>query len=142
MRMKFTILGQPTAKGRPRMTRNGHTYTPQKTIEYENLVKIEYRRQCGNAKIGADTPVDVRVLAFYSIPKSVSKKKRELMMSGKIRPMKRPDTDNVLKSVLDSLNDIAYHDDAQVVDCQIRKFYSDSPRVEVTIIGLGGNENG
>ena len=34
---------------------------------------------------------------------------------------------------MDSLNEIAYHDDVQVVDCQVRKFYSDNPRVVVTI---------
>ena len=50
-----------------------------------------------------------------------------------IRPTKKPDCDNVIKAILDSLNQIAYHDDTQVVDLQIRKFYSHKPRVVVTI---------
>ena len=50
-----------------------------------------------------------------------------------LRPLKKPDADNVIKVVLDSLNKIAYHDDTQVVDLQIRRFYSRDPRLVVTI---------
>ena len=50
-----------------------------------------------------------------------------------LRPTKKPDMDNVVKIIADSLNQIAYRDDTQIVDCQCRKFYSDNPRVEVTI---------
>ena len=49
------------------------------------------------------------------------------------RPMKKPDADNVVKIILDSLNKVAYPDDVQVVDCQVRRFYSERPRVIVTI---------
>ena len=72
-----------------------------------------------------------------SIPKSVSKKKRGLMLEGMLRPTKKPDMDNVVKIIADSLNQIAYRDDTQIVDCQCRKFYSDDPRVEVRIIQIG-----
>ena len=133
MVVKFIVLGTPTAKGRPRMTRQGHTYTPQKTVRYENLVRLEYQRQCGSFQFDRDALLDVRMIAYYPIPKSVSQKKRQMMADHRIRPMKRPDVDNVCKSILDSLNQIAYHDDAQVVDCQVRKFYGDTPKVVVTI---------
>ena len=133
MVVKFIVLGTPTAKGRPRMTRQGHTYTPQKTVMYENLVRLEYQRQCGSFQFDRDALLDVRMIAYYPIPKSVSQKKRQMMADHRIRPMKRPDVDNDCKSILDSLNQIAYHDDAQVVDCQVRKFYGDTPKVVVTI---------
>ncbi len=42
--------------------------------------------------------------------------------------------DNIIKVVADSLNSVAYRDDAQIVDCQIRKYYSHQPRIEVTIL--------
>lgn len=100
---------------------------------YENLVRLEYRRQCNDFKFPKDTPLDVRITAYYGIPKSVSKKRAQLMRERKIRPMKKPDFDNIGKIVCDSLNDIAYHDDAQIVDAQVRKFFSDDPRVVVTI---------
>ena len=60
-------------------------------------------------------------------------KNKELMKKQLLRPTKKPDMDNVVKIIADSLNQIAYRDDTQIVDCQCRKFYSDNPRVEVTI---------
>jgi len=137
MRIKFSVFGEPKGKGRPRMTKTGHTYTPSETVEYENLIKLEYRRQCGNVFYDKETPLDVRITGYYGIPKSVSRKKRQAMIDGVIRPIKKVDADNLCKVVCDSLNGYAYHDDTQVVDCQIRKFYSETPRVVVTIQEAG-----
>lgn len=136
MKVKFTILGDPEGKGRPRFRRVGsytQTYTPDKTVAYENLVKLEYRRQCRDFQFDETRQLDVRIIAYYSIPKSASKKKQQLMIAHQLRPMKKPDMDNVVKVILDSLNKVAYKDDVQVVDCQLRKFYSETPRVVVTI---------
>lgn len=137
-KIKFTILGNPSGKGRPRFsTRTGRAYTPKNTMMYENLVRTEYGLQCNNFMFDDTSMLDMRILAFYEIPKSTSKKKREQMLNGMIRPTKKPDMDNVVKIIADSLNKIAYRDDTQIVDCQCRKFYSDKPRVEVTIMQLG-----
>lgn len=136
MKVKFTVLGAPVGKGRPRFRNTGNfvqTYTPKETVSYENLVKLEYRRQCNDFKFDKDTPVDMRITAYYTIPKSVSKKKRSLMLEHKIRPLKKPDSSNVVKSIEDALNGIAYHDDTQIVDSQIRRFYGETPKVVVTI---------
>ena len=137
-KIKFTILGNPNGKGRPRFSTNtGRAYTPKKTTMYENLVRIEYGIQCNNFRFDDDAMLDMRILAFYEIPKSTSKKKRNLMLSGMLRPTKKPDMDNVVKIIADSLNKVAYRDDTQIVDCQCRKFYSDTPRVEVIIAQYG-----
>ena len=133
MTVKFTVLGEPRGKQRPRMTRNGHTYTPAETVQYENLVRMEYRRQCGDYRFPDDAALDMRIMAYYAIPKSASKKKRQEMLAHRIRPLKKVDCDNAVKIVADSLNNIAYRDDVQIVDCQIRKFYSPEPRIVVTI---------
>ena len=132
-KVKFVVPGDPTGKGRHRTRSNGHQYTPEQTVVYENLVKTIYYQQCRKTMFPKGTPLDVRIVAYYAIPESESKKRKELMASHKIRPMKKPDVDNVEKIILDSLNKIAYHDDAQVVDCMFRKFYSYQPRVVVTI---------
>ena len=71
------------------------------------------------------------MIAYYPIPSSKSKKQQRLMEDGTIRPTKKPDTDNVLKVIADSLNQVAYKDDAQVVDASVRKFYSRKPRTVV-----------
>ena len=133
MTVKFTVLGEPRGKQRPRVTRKGNTYTPAETVQYENLVGMEYRRQCGDYRFPDDAALDMRIMAYYAIPKSASKKKRQEMLEHRIRPLKKSDWDNVGKIIADSLNEIAYKDDVQIVDGQVRKFYSSEPRVVVTI---------
>ena len=151
MKVKFTVDGEPQGKGRPRANvvcyKNGEPVknpktgrpiinerTPDNTVIYENLIKTEYKRQLGSIRFPDDALLDMRILAYYTIPASTSKKRQLLMESGEIRPKKKPDMDNIVKAVADSLNNIAYRDDSQIVDCQIRKFYSRLPRIEVTIL--------
>ena len=99
---------------------------------YENLVKTCFY-QTGVHPFDADEELRANITAYYPIAKSTSKKKRQQMFAGLIRPTKKPDLDNVIKSILDALNKVAYHDDTQIVSLSMEKFYSDSPRVEVTI---------
>lgn len=135
--IQFTVLGEPTGKGRPKFsTFNGHAmaYTPQKTVNYENLVKLSYQQQCGREKpYEKDVPLRTEITAFFPIPKSVSMKRKKMMIEGKIRPTKKPDTDNIVKACLDALNGIAYYDDSQVSELSIGKYYSDNPRVIIKI---------
>ncbi len=134
--IKFVVPGEPKGKGRPRFSKVGNfakPRTPEETILYENLIKMEYERQCGSFKFPQGVPLDLRIIAYYSIPASASRKKQDLMRSKKIRPTKKPDWDNIGKVIADALNKMAYHDDAQVVDSMTRKFFSDNPRVEVFI---------
>ena len=134
MRAKFIVAGEPHGKGRPQFSTYGghvHARTPQKTVVYENLVRLEYQRQCGKIRFADDAMLRVEINAYYSIPASKSKKQKAAMAEGTV--------DNVVKSVLDSLNSIAYHDDVQVVDVSLSKWYSDAPRVEVEITEISGS---
>lgn len=136
MKIRFEVPGEPKGKGRPRFSKAGgftRTYTPKATSSYENLVRIEYQSQCGGVFFDKGTMLDVRIVAYMQIPSSASKKKVQQMRSGAIRPTKKPDFDNLGKIVCDAINGVAYHDDSQIVDAQIRKFYSDRPRIAVTI---------
>lgn len=132
-RLIFTIPGNPKAKARPRVTRSGHAYTPAQTIEYENLVRMSFVSEWPEWK-PSDLHVHASIIAFFEIPKSFSKKKRIDISVGKLYPTKKPDADNIAKSILDSLNGIAYHDDSQVVELNVTKLYSEYPRVEVMLI--------
>ena len=80
-----------------------------------------------------DIPLEVHIDASFQIPKSVSKKRHEEMRRGSIRPMKKPDADNIAKSICDALNGEAYADDKQVIRLVVDKWYSDVPRAEVKI---------
>ena len=97
MELKFTVHGEPKGKGRPRFnTKTGHAITPKDTVIYENLVRMEYLNQCGETKFPDDAMLDMRIKAYYTIPPSRPKKKKELMRAGIIRPTKKPDMDNCI----------------------------------------------
>ncbi len=131
--IKFTIPGPPIGKGRPKFTRCGsytHTYTPPKTANYEMLVQWYFMQSQANKIIGS---IVADIEAYMPIPKSTSKKQRAMMIGGIIRPAKKPDWDNIGKIICDALNKLAYDDDSAVVDGRVRKYYSDDPRVEVTL---------
>lgn len=129
----FTVYGEPMGKQRPRFTRGSHTYTPQKTVNYEELIKFEYYKHYKGLQFTADEPLNMVIIAYVSIPQSASKKKQELMRQGKIKPTKKPDWDNIAKIVGDALNKVAYPDDKQIVDARIIKEFSIEPRIEVHI---------
>lgn len=128
-RIEFTINGECVPKARPRFSKFGHVYTTPKTRAYENIVKstaIDNRVPC------ITTALRVELIIYKSIPKSFSKKKRELANEGEIYPVVKPDIDNYVKAVLDGLNGVLFVDDKQIVDFRAIKKYSDNPRVEVT----------
>ena len=132
--LEFTVDGEPVGKGRPRFTRNGHAYTPEKTADYEQLVKVSFRKKYPDFKpIEKDIPLYAVIEACFKIPKNTGKKAREKMLSGSIRHTKKPDGDNIAKAVLDALNGLAYHDDSQIFMFTVVKKYSDCPCVKIYI---------
>lgn len=133
MKVDFVIQGKVQAKQRPRFKRySGKTYTPNETIAYENWVKTCYLEKYKDKEL-MEKPLRVTIKAYFEIPKSTSKKRKQQMMDNEILPMVKPDTDNIAKGVLDSLNGIAYKDDKQVVELIVNKFYSNTPYVSVMI---------
>lgn len=131
----FTIPLTPTAKGRARsFIRGGHVghFTPQKTVVYENVVA-----HCASIAMGSEKPLDgpVSLLmeAYLPIPASWSKKRQEAALMGFEKPAKKPDLDNLVKSVTDGMNGIVWKDDSQVVVICCSKSYSDRPRTEVRV---------
>ena len=133
MKAEFTVPGEVCAKGRPRFVNRGRfvqTYTPDKTVNYENLVRLSFM-QAGCEKLSGAIKAEIKV--FMQMPKSESMKKKAAMMAGQIRPTKKPDADNCAKSVLDALNKIAFDDDSQIVELHVNKYYSENPRVTITL---------
>lgn len=134
----FAIPGKPQGKARARTFYNPKTkgmtsITPEKTVLYENLVATCYMQAAGELRYPDDANLSVRIQAFFEPAKSTPKKKRAEMLSGVILPSKKPDIDNIVKSILDALNGVAYRDDTQVVELHVRKQYGERPRVEVLI---------
>lgn len=121
------VEGKIKGKARPRVF-NGHAVTPKDTVTYENWVRVNYKDQCGKYLEGA---IRARIIAYYKIPKSYSKKRIENILEGQEQPIKKPDADNIGKIILDSLNDIAFHDDSQIVELTIiKRWTQENERVE------------
>lgn len=134
----FIIYGKPMAKQRPRMTGRA-IYTPEQTVNYENLVKVSYIEQVKSKDRWHEGALEVHIRAYYQIAKSHSNKKKAAMETGEILPTIKPDHDNISKIICDSLNGIAYADDKQITDCIFKKRYAKIPRVEVSIREVQGD---
>jgi Holliday junction resolvase RusA-like endonuclease len=129
----FVVPGQPVGKGRPRASTRGgfvRMYTDAKTVTYENAIA----RQAKYAMNGMDlftTAISMRIVAFYGIPPSWTKRKKLQALHGELFPGK-PDADNVAKAVMDACH-VVYVDDKQITRLIIEKEYSFDPRIEVYI---------
>jgi len=55
------------------------------------------------------------------------------MLSGEVHPCIKCDLDNVIKIVMDGLQNCAYIDDKQVIGIVARKYYATEARVEVRV---------
>ena len=134
----FTYHGEAVGKGRPRVSRRGnyvHTYTPEKTRAFEEAIRFEFMASnCEPMPVyDREVTLQANVLIGVSIPKSYSKKKQALCRDRFIAPSKKPDIDNILKSIFDALNGYAFSDDVQIVKVVAEKVYAEEPFVEVTI---------
>lgn len=136
--IKFTYHGEAVGKGRPRVSRRGnyvHTYTPEKTRNFEEAIRFEFMASnCDPMPVyDKEKTLMANILIGVSIPKSYPKYKQALCRCRMIAPAKKPDLDNVLKSIMDALNGYAFDDDSQIVKVIAEKIYADEPFVEVTI---------
>lgn len=132
MEIQFTVEGRPKGKDRPRFKKVGKyvtTYTTEETQKYEKKVAQSYNRLYEN--IILEGPLIAEVNCYFKPPASTSKKKAKELLNTPYTH--KPDVDNIEKSILDSLNEVAYKDDSQIFDLHGRKQYSSEDRVEVHI---------
>jgi Holliday junction resolvase RusA-like endonuclease len=115
--------GTPIAKGRARSTKTGRHYTPAQTKQAEQALAVTWTRATGNHTAPHTGPVSVRLQFIFTPPTSWPKWKRELATAGLYPHLTKPDTDNLIKLVKDSLNGLAWIDDAQINNVHGRKFY-------------------
>lgn len=138
-RFSLSIPGEPVAKGRPRVLRNGMTYTPKKTKDWERAARI----LAGQAMFLQERelfagPVRLRVMAVFEITPSWPAWKQEAAAKGIVRHTSKPDYDNLVKAAKDALNGVVYADDAQVVEHSGGKAYGEAPHVYITVEPIDG----
>ena len=131
----FDIEGNPVPKGRPRFRRTKTfitTYTPKKTLDFEDQVRKASVDAMGPTEL-LESPVAVYLYFRLPIPQSYSKKATEACLSGSKRHVKRPDLDNLIKSVLDGMNGVIFRDDSQITSIHATKVYSNVAGVNIVV---------
>ena len=127
------VPGVFTGKGRPRLGRGGHVYTPTVTVEQERTIGWAAKEAIAT-RDGAWSlagPMCLRAWFILPIPASWSKKRK----AAPGPHTSRPDLDNLAKLVLDSCNGILWEDDAQLVTISVGKRYGKQPGVELKVKG-------
>jgi len=114
-RIRFTVLGRPVPKKRPRLGirgRRAYIYTPQETRAYEELIKLISKRAARKPLTG---PLSVKMKVF------VKKQKGDL--------------DNIIKTILDGMNKAVYIDDSQIrkIDAEMITDGNAEERIEVEV---------
>lgn len=134
--LTFSVPGEPVAKGRARAFirggKIGH-HTPDKTARYENLVRLAAKQAIGAAK-PLEGPIGLRCTFWLPVPMSYSNKRRKACLNGSERHCKRPDIDNLLKSVKDGCNGVVWVDDCQVVEVRASKCYGVVAKADIEVV--------
>ena len=130
---EFEVPGKIIGKGRPRLNSyTGVVYTPTRTKDYESLVEQYFLLKYPRFKV-LEGRIKVSIIAFFSIPKTTKKADINEMLENNISPTKKPDIDNIVKSILDSMNKFAFKDDNQITKLEVEKKYSLEDKVYVKI---------
>ena len=128
-RVEFSVVGSPVPKSRPRVVTKGKrrfAYTPKRVKAWENVIREEAEKHFDRP---FDGPVVVSIVFLMPRPKS---RRLDFWVST------TPDLDNLEKSVLDALNEVAYCDDRQVVVKSSSKRYvqREEPGVQVVVTAI------
>jgi Holliday junction resolvase RusA-like endonuclease len=125
--IELIIKTEPTAKGRPRTAfKNGavRTYTPDRTrLAQEYIVELLH----GYNGMGFTEHIPVKLTCVFYRTKSKWLPKRETL------PCRKPDLDNFLKLLSDSINGILVADDAQITTINMAKRWTDKECPYITI---------
>lgn len=126
--IRVTMAINPVPQARPRTIygKNGKVWSfiPRRTVQAQEELQARFERYKGRG-FAPHVPVKLSV-TFYRV-KSKQLTKRETL------PFRKPDLDNFLKLVLDSMNGILVADDAQITTIACKKRWSENGTGHITI---------
>ena len=130
---RFNVPGKPIGKKRPAGAT--HRYKDNETKEFERT--IGWAAKAGmKTKLITPQAVGLDIAIYVSPPKMWKADERRRALKGEIRPVTTPDTDNVLKTIMDGCSKVAYKDDRQVSEHTLRRTYSTEDSITVTVYKL------
>lgn len=133
MKYSFEIKEKAIGKQRPRYSAKlGRMYTPTKTSTFEEKVKFEFLSKYNISTELSTKPIAAKIIIGQAPAKSEYKKKKAELIQNKW-DTRRPDIDNITKSILDALNGIAYYDDSQVTKLYAEKIYTEEDKIIVEL---------
>ena len=133
MKYEFEVPGEIVGKERPRVNMyTGRVYTPNKTKDYEFLVQQYFKIKYPNYQV-LEGRISIDIIAYLKIPNSTSKTKTQEMLENKISPTKKPDADNIAKSILDAMNGFVFKDDNQVSKISVEKRFALEEKAVITV---------
>ena len=137
--MKLIIPGKPIAKKRPRFVRKtGRAYDDQASESGRFLLTV--REQIKDLKEPLEGPLFVSFFFYFEVPKSYPKKMHNAVANGDVLyHIKKPDGSNLCKFCEDILNNEVWHDDSQICELFVAKYYSIKARTEIMISELKGD---
>ena len=116
MSYNFTLEETPKPQARPRLGRNGFFHTPVK--KHMAALKAKIKGGTNNVPVfGSNQPVVVNIKFFMRRPNTHFKGKDRLNTLRARLPLAHvavPDLDNMVKFVLDGINELVYQHDKQV----------------------------
>lgn len=127
-KLDFTFYLVPTATPRPRLGRSGRFYV--KGAADNKKFFNEFMRSIEDLEIIL-TPCKFYCTSYLPTPKSMKVLDQLLAEMGFIRPISKPDFDNLAKTYADMIQGTLLYDDALIVEGVSRKFYSVKPRIEI-----------
>jgi len=135
----LTVLGEPVGQGRPRFSTRGgfvKAYDPKKSRDEKANIKALATQKVLDMHwdiLHKDIPAELTVRAYKSIPSSKPTWFKKAAKNKLISPVSKPDGDNILKAVMDSLSGVVYADDKQIYKINYESCYDEQPRVEIEV---------
>ena len=135
---KFTIYLLPKATPRPRLGQRGVFY-----VKGAKDNKKLFKKFINDNDIDIiTTPTKFTCKSYFPIPSSMNQIEKVLAEIGLIRPISKPDWDNVGKAYCDMLQGLILYDDSLIVEGVSKKYYSMKPRIEITISYMKEHDSG
>jgi Holliday junction resolvase RusA-like endonuclease len=106
------------------------TYTDSKTRSFEELIAEQAKEAMGDME-PLETPLTVFLHFTLPIPVSATKKVKETLLNAP--HTKKPDIDNLCKSVLDGMANIVFKNDGQISSLHATKKYGNTGFINVLI---------
>ena len=125
----FTIYLLPKGTPRPRSGKYGTFYVKGAKNNRKYFEKYLIDRHI----TFINTPTIFKCKTFLPTPSSMTKVEKVLAEEGYIRPISKPDWDNLAKTYCDMIQGFVIYDDAIIIRGETDKYYSLKPRIEITL---------